>query len=143
MSAAAVPIIIAVVGAAASVVSAQQQGSAQKKAANRAAEQADRAAQLAAEDAAEQHKRAIATQEAMYGKAGVTMEGSPLLVKQTSLKESQEQLRRIREGGINAADMYRTEGSEAQKAGNIKAVGAGINAADSVYKIGNDYDWFK
>jgi len=136
MSAAAVPIIIAVVGAAASVVSAQQQGSAQKKAANRAAEQADRAAQLAAEDAAEQHKRAIATQEAMYGKAGVTMEGSPLLVKQTSLKESQEQLRCIREGGADLSGTYRAEGEEAQAAGSARAVSAGIEGART-------YDWFK
>ena len=143
MGQAAIPIIIAVVGAAATVYSAQQQGAAQKKAADRSAEQAARAAELAAQDAAEQHKRAIATQEAMYGKAGVTMEGSPLLVKQTSLKESEEQLRRIREGGVNLSDMYRTEGKESQAAGNIKAVGAGIKGADTVYKIGNDYDWFK
>lgn len=142
MAAGYVAAIIAAVGVAASMYSSHQAASAQKKASNRAAEQADRAANLAAEDAAEQHKRAIATQEAMYGAAGLTMEGSPLLVKQTSLRESQEQLRRIREGGSNLSGMYRAEGQEARTAGNIRAVGEAAKGAESVYKIGNDYDWF-
>ena len=136
-------VVVAVVGAGTAVYSAQQQASAQKKASNRSADTAAAATAREAEDAAKEHQKVIATQEAMYGKAGFTMEGSPLLVKQTSLKESEEQLRRIREGGTNLSDMYRTEGKETQAAGNVKAVGETVKGVGSVYKIGNDYDWFK
>lgn len=142
MAQAAIPIIIAAVGAAATIYSSVQQGKAQERASDRAAKLARSASDREAADTEKQHIRAIATQEAMYGKAGLTMEGSPLLVKQTSLRESEEQLRRIREGGSNLSSMYKTEGDEARTAGTVSAVGAGVKGAESVYKIGNDYDWF-
>ena len=154
MAQAAIPIVIAVIGAAATVYSSVQQGAAQKKASNRAAELARAAAAREAADAAKQHQRVIATQEATYGASGLTMEGSPLLVKQTSLRESQEELRRILEGGSNLSSMYETEGKESQAAGNIGAITAATKGAGSVYNVYNnapeeqspknkEYNWFE
>jgi hypothetical protein len=145
MGVAAIPFVAMAVTAAAtavSVYSSIKSGQAQKDAANNAAEQAKLAAQREYSDTEKQHRRIIATQEARYGASGLTMEGSPLLVQQESLKESKEQLRRILEGGENTAGVYEASGKEAAISGYAGGIKSLTQGAESVYKVGNSFDWW-
>ena len=153
MGAAAVPIILASVGTAATVYSTMQAGRAESKAESQRAAQEDRAAERArkiaaqkAEDERKRHKAILGTQEARYAASGVTMEGSPLLVQMESLRESEEQLKRIREGGeveyMTHKELAQAAGrraGEATRSGYVTALGQG---AGGTYKIGRSFDWW-
>ncbi len=151
--AAAIPVIVAVVSTAATVYSAVSSSKAESSAEHRVERQelraADQAKKIAAQKASDEEKRhraIIGTQEARYGASGVTMEGSPLLVQMESLKESEEQLRRIREGGDISAESFKDlaqgaarRAGEATASGYVNAATAGATGA---YKIGRAYDWW-
>lgn len=153
MSAAAIPIILATVGTAASVYGTIRASRAESKAESeragqetRAAEQAKKIAAQKAEDEAKRHKAILATQEARYATSGVTMEGSPLLVQMESLRESEEQLRRIREGGEveysthkELAQAAGRRAGEATRSGYVTALAQG---AGGTYNIGRSFDWW-
>lgn len=141
-AAAAIPVIITAAAAAYSAYSSVQAGKAQENAADKAEKRAKQAAALKAADTAQQHRRVIANQEASYGAAGLTMEGSPLLVQQESIKESKEQLRRIVEGGQYTSDVYKQTGDEAAMAGEAGAIQSLLNGSRSVYSQGAGYNWW-
>lgn len=143
------PIVAAVVAAAATVYSTQAQASAARKIErqnDRAAEQAKKIAGQKAEDELQRHKATIATQEGRYAASGLSMEGSPLLVKMESLKESEEQLKRIREGGEYESLTYKelaqnagSRASQIQTSGYLDAAG---QLSKGTYKAGKTYDWW-
>lgn len=149
----AIPVILAVVSTAATVYSSVQSSQAEKSAEHRierqelrAADQAKKIAAQKASDEEKRHRAIIGTQEARYGASGVTMEGSPLLVQMESLKESEEQLRRIREGGEIQAETFKDlaqgaarRAGEATASGYVNAVG---QAATGTYNIGKSFDWW-
>jgi hypothetical protein len=112
----------------------------------RAAEQAKKIAEQTASDEEKRHRAILGTQEARYAASGVTMEGSPLLVQMESLRESEEQLRRIREGGEYESLAYTERAGaageraqEARRSGYIEMIGAG---AGGTYQTGRQYDWW-
>ena len=153
MSAAAIPIVLATVGTAASVYSTIRAGRAESKAEGeragqeaRAAEQARKIATQRAEDEAKRHKAILGTQKARYAASGVTMEGSPLLVQMESLRESEEQLRRIREGGEveymthkELAQASSRRAGEARTSGYVTALAQGTGGT---YRMGKSFDWW-
>jgi vacuolar-type H+-ATPase subunit E/Vma4 len=149
MGAAAIPVLITAAATAYSAYSSVQAGKAQEKAADKAEDRARKAAGLSAADTEKQHRRIIASQEALYGASGLTQEGSPLLVQQEALSESKEQLRRILEGGDYSADIYKQAGDEAIMAGNAGAIKSLLSGAGSVYNVAssnkpeaNTYNWW-
>lgn len=145
MGAAAVPFIMVAISAASTaygVISSKRAANAQEEAANRQAEQSRAAAARLAQDTAEQHQRTIATQEARYGASGLTQEGSPLLVQHESIKQSQEQIRRIIQSGEDQSLALYASGSELASAGNAQAVQQLAGGAQSIAKMGRSYDWW-
>ena len=143
--AAAIPVIMAVATVASTAVSIYSSVSAGKKeehAEKNVARQLRQQAIQKAEDTAKEHRRILAVQRAKYGASGVTMEGSPLLVQMESLRESEEQLRRIREGGAFQAEVHEEAGEEALESGYIKAGQAGLAGTTSVVKTGQGYNWW-
>jgi hypothetical protein len=149
MGAAAIPVVITAAAAAYSAYSSVKAGKAQEKAADKAAKRAEKAAGLSAADTEKQHRRIIASQEAIYGAAGLTMEGSPLLVQQEAIAESKEQLSRLLEGGDYASDIYRQAGDEAIMAGEAGGIKSLLAGAGSVYNVAssnkpeqNTYNWW-
>lgn len=140
--AAAIPVILAVVSTAATVYSSVQSGRAEDKASKKAERQAMAAAQRKAADTKKRHQAIIATQEARYGASGLTMEGSPLLVQMESLKESEDQLARILQGGGMKAETYEEAGEQAKTAGYAGGVKGLLSGAESVYKTGVGYNWW-
>jgi len=141
-AAAVIPVILTAAAAAYSAYSSVKAGKAQEKAADKAEKRAKQAATLEAADTEKLHRRIIASQEARYGAAGVTMEGSPLLVQYESLKESKDQLERIREGGQYASGVYKQAGEEAVQAGDAGAIKSLLAGAGNVYTQGADYKWW-
>jgi len=149
----AIPVILGVVSVASTVYSAVSSSQAETRAEHqverqqiRAADQARKIAAQKASDEEKRHRAILGTQEARYGPFGLTMEGSPLLVQMESLKESEEQLRRIREGGeieyTTAKELAQAAGKragEAQASGYVGAIGS---AATGTYKYGKAYDWW-
>ena len=132
-----VPMVPYLVGAgfALEIGSAIQAGRSQKKMADYNAAVSERDA-LAAEQKAEYdiaaHRRRtrkmLGKQRALYGKAGVTFEGSPLLVMEETAAEAELDALAIRYSGDIAAsrhrsvaDIERIRGKQARKAGYIKA----------------------
>lgn len=138
----AIPIVIMAAAAGYSAYSSHQAGKAQEKAADKAADRAKLSAAREADDAEKLHRRIIASQEARYGAAGLTMEGSPLLVQHEAIKESKDQLERIREGGEYASGIYKSSGDEFSAAGDAGAIKALLSGAGSTYKAGADYNWW-
>lgn len=139
MSYAAIPAIIAMVGAAASVYGTIQSGKAESKAAREQAAQAERVSKQKAQDEEKRHQAILATQEARYAASGLTMEGSPILVKMESMKESEEQLRRIREGGEYESMTSMERAKSAKRSGAVAAVG---ETAKGVKDVGTSLDWW-
>jgi hypothetical protein len=145
MGAAAIPWImtaVTVASTAVSVYSSVKEGKARENESRRLAEQSKAAAAREASDTRKQHQRIIATQKARYGASGLTMEGSPLLVEQESLKESKEQLARIMESGENQSILYEKAGSEAATSGYVGGIKSLLGGAETQYKIGSTYNWW-
>lgn len=141
-AAVAIPLVITAATAAYSAYSSVQAGKAQERAADKAEDRAKQAAALRAADTAKQHRRVIASQEARYGASGLTMEGSPLLVQQESIKESKDQLARILEGGEYTSGVYKQAGDEATMAGEANAIQSLLAGSGSVYRQGAGYNWW-
>lgn len=136
------PIFMAVASVASTAVgfiSSLQAGKAEERAEERAAAQARAAAEREAEDTRKKHQRIIAAQQAKYGYAGLTMEGTPLLVQMESIKESEEQLRRIMESGGMKAEAYEEAGERAATSGQIGGVKALLSGASSFIETGYKY----
>jgi hypothetical protein len=145
MGVAAVPWILAattVASTAVSIFSGIQRGKDIEQEQTRLAAESRKAAAQKAADTEKEHRRIIAAQEARYGASGLTMEGSPLLVKQESLKESKEQLRRIIESGENMTTAYTATGKEAATSGYVGAAQSAVSGVESLHRIGASYDWW-
>ena len=143
--AAAIPFIAlatTIAGTAYSAFSSIAAGKEEEKRGEAAAAQTRRSAELEAQDKAEEHRRILATQRAKYGGAGLTFEGSPLIVQFESIKESEEELRRILEGGGIKAESYELAGKKAASIGTTKAVQYGLGGLESTFKLGRAYNWF-
>ena len=101
---------------------------------------------MRAQDEEKRHRRIIAAQRAMYGRAGVTQEGAPLLVEIESIAESEEQLRRIREGGAIEAsrllDEARWRGQLARRHETAGYLGAGSALVSGIHSIGRAAGWW-
>ena len=135
----------ALAGTVVSVVSQIEQGESQKKWSEYNAAVAERdavAAQQSAEyDASQKRKetaKLIGRQRALYGKAGVTFEGSPLeLMEETASQGELDALMIEREGKLKAgnyqseAALSRMKGSSAQKAGYYGAGSSLLTGASS------------
>jgi len=127
--------IAAVAGTAMSAMGQIQAGQSQSEWSNYNAQIAERDAQntrnLAAFDAEQKRKETqslIGRQKALYGKAGVTMEGSPLLLMEETASEGELDARMIEWSGSNKSERYMSEGqlsrmkgSQAKTAGYIGA----------------------
>ena len=147
-----VGLILSVVATAASAYSSYSSERSQSKAEDRAKRQqalaAHQARQAAAQRAADEEKRhrmIIASQKARYAALGLEQTGTPLLVELESLRESEEQLRRIKEGGevayMTGMELAKAAGERARAATVSGYVGGIGQAAAGTYKIGK-YDWW-
>lgn len=149
----AIPVVLGVVSVASTVYSAVSSSQAETRAEHqverqqiRAADQARKIAAQKASDEEKRHRAIIATGEARIGASGLKMQGSPLLVQMQSLMESEEELRRIKEGGEiqyqTYAELAQAAGKragEAQASGYVGAIGS---AATGTYKYGKAFDWW-
>jgi len=145
MSLAAAALVTSIAGTAMSVYSQVEQGKSQNEWSQYNAAVAERdavAAQQSAEyDAAQKRKetaKLIGRQRALYGKAGVTFEGSPLeLMEETASQGELDALMIEREGKLKAgnyqseAALSRMKGSSAQKAGYYGAGSSLLTGASS------------
>jgi len=139
MGEAIVPIVLSVASTAVSIYSSVSAGKKEEHAEKNVARQLRQQAIQKAEDTAKEHRRILAIQRAKYGASGL---GSPLEVQMESLRESEEQLRRIREGGAFEAEVHEEAGEEALKSGYLRGVGAGLAGTTSVVKTGQGYNWW-
>jgi hypothetical protein len=94
-----------------------QQGQNQSAWASHSAKMAERDATIAKQNAEyaagqkrRQTERLLSRQRALYGKAGVTMEGSPLIVAQETAAEGEMDALMIERGYAIEAQRYTTEG---------------------------------
>lgn len=94
------------------------------KMAERDAKTAEQNAKYAAGQKRKETKRLLGRQRALYGKAGVTMEGSPLVVAQETVAEGEMDALMIERGYAIEAQRYRAEkalyrarGAAAKRAG--------------------------
>lgn len=145
MAQAAIPYVmmaVAVAGTAVSAYSAARQGSEAKDARDKAAAQARLAAKQKADDAKKQHERILARQRAVYGASGFEMTGSPLLVQLESMKESEEELKRIYEAGEMGFEAETRMGDQALTSGYVNAGSSLVKGAQTIARIGNDYNWW-
>jgi len=145
MSLAAAALVTSIAGTAMSVYSQVEQGKSQNEWSQYNAAVAERdalAAQQSAEyDAGEKRKeteRLLGRQRALYGKAGVTLEGSPLLLMEETASQGElDALMIEREGKLKAgnyqseAALSRMKGSSAQKAGYYGAGSSLLTGASS------------
>jgi hypothetical protein len=136
-----IPIVSIAASVAGTIYSSVEKSHAERKIehqAERTAAQTRAAAAQSAADEEKRHRRILATQRARYAASGVEMEGSPLLVQMESLKESEEQLRRIREGGeiqaLSAEELAQAAGQRAQTAITSGLITATGQAAEGLYQ---------
>lgn len=138
---------VKVIAAGSAVYGAVQQGQNQFAWANYNAEMAKRDASIAKQNAEyaagqkrKETRRLLGRQRALYGKAGVTMEGSPLIVAQETAAEGEMDALMIERGYAIEAQRYEAEGrlSRAQGAAAKRAgyVGAGTTLLTSAGKYG-------
>jgi hypothetical protein len=142
--------VVAAIGTAASAYGQVQQGQNQSawasynaKMAERDARTAEQNAKYAAAQKRKETKRMLGRQRALYGKAGVTMEGSPLIVQQETAAEGEMDALMIERGySIEAQrlraekELYKVQGAAARKAGYW---GAGTTLLTSAGKAARQY----
>lgn len=139
--AAAAP-VIAIVASVVGAGAALRGGREEEKGSEAAAQEALARSRQEAKDTEKRHRRVLASQRAKYGAAGVTMEGTPLLVQMESMRESEEELSRIVEKGEAEAREYRRGGRAAAASGRIEAVGELAGGATLLTKMGREFDWW-
>lgn len=135
-------IIAAVVAAAGTAYSGEQQRKAASVNADIAQQNAIAAQQKAAFDEErhrDQLKKLMSSQRSLYGKSGVDMSGSPLLVMEDTAAEGELDALAIRYGGNveaaqqrSAANLYRMQGGAAATSGYIQAGSTLLQGAANV-----------
>ena len=156
MSLAVAAVVVAAAGAATTAYGQYEQGKAQKKWGSYNAALAERDAETARKNAEyeagvqrKETQKLLSRQRALYGKSGVTLEGSPLLLMAETAAEGELDALMIERGGRTRAQGYRSEatlsrmkGSAAKRAGYYGAgstllTGAGQTATGyAAYKKG-------
>lgn len=128
----------------------------------RAAEEATRLqAQRDVKAEQDRRRRILATQSALYGAAGLEMEGSPLLVKAESIRQSEENISQIEEnlgqalrvssiGNRGTALSLYEQGIErdryysaAEDRATYSAIESGMKGLNTGIGIGRTYQWWK
>ncbi len=139
--------LAALVGAAGTIMSTD----AQRKATNYNADVADANAKAAEDKAAfderahrENVKKILASQRALYGKSGLSVEGSPLLVMEDTTQQGEMDALAIRYGGDvaaaqqrSSANLFKMQGKNIQTAGYFSAGSTLLGGAATAY--GNLY----
>ena len=146
-------IAVSVAAAAAQAYSIYQTGQSQAAAARYNRQVAQNQATLARQQAAleeettrEKQRRFMAAQRAAFGAAGVTEEGSPLLVMADTARQAERDLQLIRYGGeVSAAGFEAQAGLQrfyARQAERTGAIGAGVSLLGNVANIASQsYYW--
>jgi len=143
--AAAIPFILVaatVASTAYSVYSSYEAGEREEEAQSDYARQQALQMQAAKKDEMDRRRRVLATQEARYAASGVEMEGTPLLVQAETIRESEENLRRIMLGGGYGISGARRAGEQAEKASYARMGSSLLQGAGSVYNIGRGARWW-
>jgi len=140
MSWGAALVAVSLASTAYSAYSQYAAGEAEERAEKRRAKELRYRYGVQAAQAEKEHRRLIATQKARYGASGLTMEGTPLLVQMESLKESEEELARIRTFGEMAAGESELLGKLARRAGYARAGGELLGGTARTMRT--YYDWF-
>lgn len=142
------------IGTGISVMGQIEQGRSQKKWGEYNAQVAERDAETARMNAEyeaglkrKESERLLGRQRALYGKAGVTLEGSPLLLMAETAAESEMDALMIERGGKLQAQRYRSEatlskmkGAAAQRAGYY---GAGSTLLTGASQTAYQYGMYK
>lgn len=140
---------LAAAGSVVSAVGAVSQGNAADAAGRYNAQLAQQNAVLSRKQAREEERRfrvdtskRIGAMRAAYGATGVTMDGSPMDVLESSLYTSELDALTIREGGRASAAAYESEatlarlqGRSARRAGYISAASELLRGGVSAYKL--------
>jgi hypothetical protein len=138
--------VVYAIGAAIAVAGAVYSGEQSRKAASQNAdiqEQAAANAEAKAKYDEERHRKSVdkllSAQRALYGKSGLDMSGSPLLVMEDTAAQGELDALAIRYGGSvtagqqrSAANLSRMEGSSAQTSSYFKA-GSSLLTGASAY----------
>lgn len=130
-----VVIAAAVVAAAGAGYAGYAQNQAAKESAKVAEQNANAARDKAAYDEQthrERVKKLLSTQRALYGSAGVTEQGTPLLVMENSAKEGEIDALAIRYEGEVEAQRFLSEASNLRKQGSRAQTSGFINAGSSL-----------
>lgn len=146
-------LIVAGIGAATSIFSAISGSQAQSSAESRnAAELARQSAETKAAyerkaaDEAKKHARVLATQRAMFGASGLSETGTPILVQMESLRESEEELERIRQTGETESSALLGESRyRSARAGDFAIAGyldAGRSLVGGLETINKKTNWW-
>jgi hypothetical protein len=140
------------IGSFSGAVTSYKQGQEAKKTAYRQATYYERAGRLETQKAEEEKtqrskelNQLYGSQRARYSASGVTQhEGSPQEVIKRSMEEGALELQSIRNWGAEAARSYqimayesRKAGRLAKKAGDMGAIGQGIQGVASAYSFGS------
>jgi hypothetical protein len=80
-----------------------------------------------------QAARQLGTMRAAIGKSGATSEGTPLLVLAESAANAEIDALNTRFTGQRQADLYRAQGANARKQGNITAGASLLTAASKIF----------
>ena len=150
MSVTVAGMVLSAVGSAVGAISQIQQGEEQQKwseynaaIAERDAEAARQSAEYEAGLKRKEKEKTLARQRALYSKAGVTLEGSPLEMMAGTASEYEMDALMIERGGKLESQRYRSEaklsrmkGSAARRAGYY---GAGSTLLTGMGKIGTAY----
>jgi Flp pilus assembly protein TadB len=146
MPAAVVALVITAVSAGFSAYSSIKQGETQKEAAEENEKIAFANAQAIEEKAKydeemhrEKVKKILKSQRALYGGAGVDMEGSPLMVQADTMEQGELDAMAIRRGGdVAAAEqrsmarLYKMQGKAALQKGYYSAGSSLLSAGSSI-----------
>lgn len=81
----------------------------------------------------DQAARQLGTMRAAIGKSGATSEGTPLLVLAESAANAEIDALNTRYTGQRQADIYRAQGANARKQGNITAGASLLTAASKIF----------
>ena len=116
MSLAVAAVVVSAVGVVTSAYGQYEQGQAQKKWGSYSAAVAERDAETARLNAEyeaglqrKETQKLLGRQRALYGKSGVTLEGSPLLMMAETAAEGELDALMIERGGRTQAQGYRSE----------------------------------
>lgn len=142
---AAIPFIMAGVTAVSAIAGFAQQrqaANAEQDAYNLQAANAQRQGQQEEQMSRDRLRKLLASQRALYAKAGVDLSsGSPLTVLTATAAEGGQEALRIRYGAQSQADVARYTGRQAKAAGYAKATTTLLSGLGSAAGMG--YDVFK